>query len=134
MDEIDGKIIDILKRNSRTTITKIAEKVGLTEGAVRYRISELVKNGEIKRFTIDTKEGIDAIVLISTRPEIKTENMSEAIREIPDVVNAYEVSGDYDIICMVKRRSVKDVNDTVEKIRAIKGVLETVTCMILRKS
>ena len=134
MDDIDKKIIDILKRNSRTTTTKIAEKIGLTEGAVRYRVNELLKNGEIKRFTIDTKEEIDAIILISTKPEVKTEIVSEAIREIPDVVNVYEVSGDYDIICMVKRRSVKDVNDTVEKIRSVKGVLETVTCMILRKS
>ena len=121
MDEIDRKIIDILKRNSRTAITKIAEKVGLTEGAVRYRINELLKNGEIKRFTIDTKEEIDAIVLISTKPEIKTEKVSEIIREIPDVMDVYEVSGDYDIICMVKRRSVRDVNDTVEKIRAVKS-------------
>ncbi|MDI6826117.1 MAG: AsnC family transcriptional regulator [Candidatus Aenigmarchaeota archaeon] len=134
MDEIDRKIIDILKRNSRTAITKIAEKVGLTEGAVRYRISELLKNGEIKRFTIDTKEEIDAIVLISTKPEIKTEVVSEAIREIPNVTSVYEVSGDYDIISMVKRRSMRDMNDTVEKIRAVKGVLETITCMILRKS
>jgi len=134
MDGIDEKIINILKRNSRTPITTIAEKVGLTEGAVRYRIDKLLKNGEIKRFTIDTKEEIDAIILVSTKPEIKTENVSEVIRKIPDVTNVYEVSGDYDIICMIKKRSVKDVNYTVEKIRAVKGVLETITCLVLRKS
>ncbi|MCX6822188.1 MAG: winged helix-turn-helix transcriptional regulator, partial [Candidatus Aenigmarchaeota archaeon] len=69
MNNTDEKIIDILKKNSRTTITKIAEKVGLTEGAVRYRINELLKNGKIKRFTIDTENEIDAIILVSTKPE-----------------------------------------------------------------
>ena len=134
MDEIDKKIIGILRKNCRTPITTIAKKVNLTEGAVRYRINEMSKRGDIKSFTIETREEIKAIVLVSTKPEIETEEVSKAIKNIPDVVNVYEVSGDYDIICMVRRESVRDINETIEKIRAVEGVLETVTCLILRNS
>jgi DNA-binding Lrp family transcriptional regulator len=134
MDYIDKKIIEILRKNSRTAITKIAENVGLTEGAVRYRIKEMLKSGVIKRFTIDTREKVDAIVLIKTEANVPTEKISEIIKKIPDVIDVYEVSGDYDIICMIERGSVGDVNETIEKIRKVRGVLETLTCMILRKS
>jgi len=134
MDEIDKKIISILRKNSRTSITSIAKEIKLTEGAVRYRINEMLKKGDIKSFTIETREKIEAIVLVSTKPEIETEEVSKVIKTIPDVTNVYEVSGDYDIICMVKRESVRDVNDTIEKIRAVEGVLETVTCLVLRNS
>ena len=134
MDELDRKIIEILRRNSRSALTKIAKNVGLTEGAVRYRIKELLKSGDIKRFTIDTKEKVNAIVLVNTESHIPTEKISEVIKKIPDVIDVYEVSGDYDIICIVERKSVIDVNETIEKIRKVKGVLETLTCLILRKS
>jgi len=134
MDEIDKKIISILRKNSRTPTTAIAKKIKLTEGAVRYRVNEMLKIGDIKSFTIETKEEIEAIVLISTKPEIETEKVSKIIKIIPDVTSVYEVSGDYDIICIVKRESVKDINETIEKIRAVDGVLETTTCLALRKS
>jgi len=77
MDEIDKKIISILRKNSRTPITTIAKKIKLTEGAVRYRINEMLKKGEIKSFTIETREKIEAIVLVSTKPEIGTEEVSK---------------------------------------------------------
>jgi len=134
MDDMDRKIIEILRRDSRTPITKIAEIIGLTEGAVRYRINELMKSGNIKRFTIDTKEKIEAIILINTAASVQTEKISDSIKKIPDVISVYEVSGEYDIICILEKSSVKDVNHTVEKIRSVEGVLETTTCLILRKS
>lgn len=134
MDEIDKKIIKILRKNSRTPITVIARETKLTEGAVRYRINNMLKKGDIKSFTIETREEIGAIVLVSTKPEIETEEVSKTIKTIPDVTDVYEVSGDYDVICMVKKGSVRDVNDTIEKIRAVEGVIETITCLILRNS
>ncbi len=132
MDKIDAKIIDILKRNSRTPLTKIAKKVGLTEGAVRYRIKELLKSGAIKRFTIELGEEIRAIILITTETQIPTENICEDIKEIPEVRDVYEVSGDYTVICFVVGETVNEVNRIVEKTRLVKGVTNTVTCLVLR--
>jgi len=54
MDEIDLKILKILKQNSRAKYVRIAESVGLTEGAVRRRIRALTATGIIKRFTVET--------------------------------------------------------------------------------
>jgi len=132
MDKTDAKIIDILKRDSRTPLTRIAKKVGLTEGAVRYRLNELIRSGTIKRFTIELGKEIKAIVLIITETQIPTENISEAIKKIPAVRDFYEVSGDYTIICFVIGETIDEVNRVVERIRLVKGVIKTVTCLVLK--
>lgn len=133
MDEIDAKIIDILRKNGRIPLTKIAEKVGLTEGAIRYRMNELIKSGAIKRFTIELGGEIRAIVLIITETQIPTENISKAIEIFPEARDVYEVSGDYSIICLVVGETVDEVNRAIEKIRLVKGVAKTVTCLVLRQ-
>lgn len=132
MDEVDKKIIDILRKNSRTPLTKIAKKVKLTEGAVRYRINELIKKRIIKRFTVELVEEIKAMLLINTETQMPTKDISDAIKTIPGVRDVYEVSGDYTIICSVVGDSVDIINKVVEKIRLVKGVTKTVTCLVLK--
>lgn len=68
MDEIDVKILEILKQDSRTKYVKIAEMIGLTEGAVRRRMKNLLEQGVIRRFTVETKAEVEAIVLVKTDP------------------------------------------------------------------
>ena len=45
IDEIDKKIIEMLQQNARTPFTRIAEEIGLSEGAVRKRIDNLERDG-----------------------------------------------------------------------------------------
>ena len=131
LDEKDRKILQILTENSRTPTTKIADAVGLTEGAVRYRIKKLVESGVIRRFTIELGGEIRAIVLINTSTQIPTSEISGEIKLISGVRSVYEVSGEYSIICFIGGVDVQEVNDVVERIRQVRGVLKTVTCFVL---
>ena len=136
MDDIDKKIIEILKRNSRKSYTKIAKEVGLTEGAVRRRIKMLVKRGIIKRFTIEVSEEkglIKALCFVKVDPRIETSKVSEVIKKLPDILWCYEISGDYDIVCMIAKETIKDINDTIERIRRIEGVIYTSSSLILKE-
>ena len=54
LDEKDYKIVELLRRDARTTNSAIAKQVDLTEGAVRNRIGRLVRSDVIRRFTIET--------------------------------------------------------------------------------
>ncbi|MDH5703466.1 MAG: Lrp/AsnC family transcriptional regulator [Aigarchaeota archaeon] len=134
MDALDRKILDILKRNSRTPYLKIAEQTGLSEGAVRKRVRALIRNGTIRRFTILTGpvKKIRAIVLISSAPGAPLSRVSNSILNIEGVTDGYEVSGEYDVLSMVEGDAVDEINRTVDKIRAVEGVAKTVTSIVLR--
>ena len=73
MDDINLKILEMLRQDSRTKFVKIAEFVGLTEGAVRKRVKKMLNEGTIMKFTIETKAEVEGIVLVKTKPALTNE-------------------------------------------------------------
>lgn len=130
MDEIDLKILGILRRNARTKYVKVAEAVGLTEGAVRRRIKELIKRGVIKRSTIETTVEFEGIVLVKTEPT-RTKEARAAISKIGDRV--FETSGDYDIAAMIQAYTINELNRKIDEIRRLPAVLSTNTLIKLKE-
>jgi len=130
VDEIDLKILGILRRNARTKYVKVAEAVGLTEGAVRRRIKELIKRGVIKRSTIETTVEFEGIVLVKTEPT-RTKEARAAISKIGDRV--FETSGDYDIAAMIQAYTINELNRKIDEIRRLPAVLSTNTLIKLKE-
>lgn len=134
MDDKDRQILQILKEDSRAGYAAIGKQVGLSEGAVRKRIKELVQAGVIRKFTvkIGVAEGAEAITLLATDPALPTQEVSKKIREIPNVETVYEVTGEYDIVAVISGMNVVEVNECVEKIRRVEGIMKTNTMIVLR--
>jgi len=134
MDEIDKEIIRILKQNGRATYSEIGKRVGLSEGAVRKRIKDLVDSGVIKKFTLKLalSEGAEAIALVSVKPSISTSEISTELLKIPNVETVYEVTGEYDIAIIISAMNIAEVNECIERIRKIDGIIKTNTMIILR--
>ncbi|HIJ08541.1 TPA: Lrp/AsnC family transcriptional regulator [Candidatus Bathyarchaeota archaeon] len=134
MDEIDRQIIRILKNDGRAAYIDIGKQIGLSEGAVRKRIKLLTDGSVIRKFTlkIGVGEGAEAITLLATHPSFPTQEVSERIRQIPNVETIYEVTGEYDIIAVISGISVMEVNDCIEKIRRVEGIMKTNTMIVLR--
>ncbi|MCX8171025.1 MAG: Lrp/AsnC family transcriptional regulator [Candidatus Bathyarchaeota archaeon] len=129
MDQIDLKILQILKENARAKYVEIARKVGLTEGAVRRRIKQLKEEGVIKRFTIETSIDFEGIVLVETEPA-KTREVTWEIKKITDRV--FEVSGEYDIAALIQAYTIEDLNAKIDEIRNLPWVLNTKTLIKLK--
>ena len=134
MDEIDKEIIRILKQNGRATYSEIGKRVGLSEGAVRKRIKDLVDSGVIKKFTLKLalSEGAEAIALVSVKPLIPTSEISTELLKIPNVETVYEVTGEYDIAIIISAMNIAEVNECIERVRKIDGIIKTNTMIILR--
>ena len=134
MDETDKQIIQILKGDGRAGYSDIGKKIGLSEGAVRKRIKTLADSGVIRKFTvkIGVAEGAEAITLLATNPAFPTQEVSERIRAIPNVETIYEVTGEYDIVAVISGLSVAEVNECIEKIRRVEGIMKTNTMIVLR--
>lgn len=129
MDQVNLKILRILKENARAKYVEIARKVGLTEGAVRRRIRQLKEEGIIKRFTIETSIDFEGIVLIETEPA-RTREVTQEIRKITDKV--FEVSGEYDIAALIQAYTIEELNAKIDEIRNLPWVLNTKTLIKLK--
>ena len=134
MDDVDRKILKILKEDGRAAYITIAKQIGLSEGAVRKRIKVLTDAGVIRKFTvkIGVAEGAEAIALLSVNPSLPTQEVSKKIQGIPNVETIYEVTGEYDIVAVISGMNVVEVNECVEKIRRVQGIMKTNTMIVLR--
>jgi len=134
MDEKDRQIIKILKDDGRAGYGDIGSQVGLSEGAVRKRIKTLTDESVIRKFTVKVAvvEGAQAITLLATNPAYPTQEVSKKIQETPNVETIYEVTGEYDIVAVISGLNVTEVNECIEKIRRVEGIMKTNTMIVLR--
>ena len=134
MDDTDRKIIRILKDDGRATYSYIGKKVGLSEGAVRKRIKALFDSGAIRQFTVKVglTEGAEAIALLSIHPSFPTSNVSNMLKNLPNVETVFEITGQYDVAVIISGLNIAEVNECIEKIRRVDGVVNTNTMIILR--
>ena len=135
MDKTDELILQVLRQDSRAAFVDIAARVDLSEAAVRRRVSNLVKEGTIKRFTIDVDEpqtATSAITYVSVNPSAPTADVSKKLRSLKGVEAIYETTGPFDIAAVIRGASISEVNKSVEEIRRLDGVLKTETTIILR--
>lgn len=135
LDEIDVKLLQILKRDSRLPFSAIAKELKLSESAVRKRTNRLIKLGVIKRFTIDyaTPTDIKATILVKVSPPTPVPEAAQKILEIKFVDAVYEVTGETDILAFVQASSIDEINYVIDQIRNVPGVVGTNTLIVLKE-
>ena len=132
MDDLDRRILDVLRRDSRTPYTEIAAQVGTSEGTVRNRVENLVEEDTIERFTVTTRTGnIKAMIEVSVAVDVDTSAVSERMTEWPEVDFVWQVSGEEDVVLIVDAADTGAVNGLITQARELDDVVSTKTRLIL---
>jgi DNA-binding Lrp family transcriptional regulator len=132
MDSLDHEILAILRRDSRTPYTEIADEVGTSEGTVRNRVERLVEDGVIERFTVATRTGnVKAMIEVGVAVDVDTTAISEAIADWDQVDFVWQVSGEEDIVVVVDTTDTGTLNELITRARELDEVVSTKTRLIL---
>jgi len=105
MDEIDRRLLDLLQRDASLSLDALSERAALSRNACWRRIRRLEDEGVIKaRVTLldagRINVGLTAfIALRSTEHSVEwLKQFSKAVRDIPEVVGVYRMTGDVDYL------------------------------------
>jgi len=108
LDLIDRKILAALRRNGRLTMNELAAEVGLSASPCWTRVRRLEAAGVITGYAalIDQRAiGIANIIFVEVtldrHDDRMLERFGEALARIPEVLDAYLVTGDYDYLVRV---------------------------------
>ena len=108
MDAIDRKILDILQVNADTALNVVAERVNLSPTPCWRRIQKLRSAGVIRKQVAlcdPAKLNVGVTVFVSIRTNQHTqawlERFARGVKEIPEVVEFYRMSGDIDYLLRV---------------------------------
>ncbi|MCX6798927.1 MAG: Lrp/AsnC family transcriptional regulator [Candidatus Diapherotrites archaeon] len=135
LDQTDFHILRFLRENSRTPFLGIAKKLHVSESTVRKRVARLKAKGIIRAFTVllDSKFVFESIVAIKCRPK-STAAVVEKVKELNSLMPVFEVTGHFDVFCILDAPSARDLNRLLDRIRSINGVLETESFLIVKKT
>ena len=125
----------MLKVNARLPIVKLAKALGCARSTAQLRLKALEDSGVITGYTVDvsvarSKSGIRAMVLIS----IESKNEPDVMRALTrrhEIIKLYTVSGRYDLCAMLSTESTHELDAVIDKIRMIKGVVDTFSTILL---
>jgi len=133
-------ILRTLVKDSRRTLNEIGAEIGLSPTACWSRIKRLEADGVIQRYTIDvdrTKLGYHDTVIVEVTLESHTDDtlyqFGRVLATIPEVVEAYLVSGDYDYYIRIAVRDTRDYERLLrEKLYKIPGLRHSKSHFVLR--
>jgi Lrp/AsnC family leucine-responsive transcriptional regulator len=108
IDEIDRRILRALRLDGRLSNTKLAEKVGLSTTPCWNRVRALEEGGMIEGYTAllsQTALGYPDTVIIEVTLDRHDDDIFEkfgqALAELPEVMEAYLLTGEYDYLIKV---------------------------------
>lgn len=137
LDRIDRKILSELRKDGRLSVTELAEKVSLSTSPCWARLKRLENANIIEGYTanINAKAlGINELFFIEITLERHDDEIlnefSTALSNMPEVVEAHLVTGDYDYLVKV---AVKNYERFLRKnLYSMKGVRHTRSIFALR--
>ncbi|VWX56240.1 Lrp/AsnC family transcriptional regulator, leucine-responsive regulatory protein [Burkholderiales bacterium 8X] len=139
-DRLDLSILRLLLEDSRRTLQEISGQVGLSATTCWSRIKRLEAQGVIKRYTIDIDPGSlgyrDSVIVQVTLESHSDETLYEfgrVLATIPEIQEAYLVSGDYDYYIRIAVRDTRDYERLLrEKLYKIPGIRHSQSHFVLR--
>jgi Lrp/AsnC family leucine-responsive transcriptional regulator len=135
LDDLDRRILAVLRTDGRTTFTELAAKVGLSKTPCQQRVKRLVETGVIVGFraVVDpAKLGLDHIafteVKLSDTREKALREFNLAVRQIPEVEECHMIAGSFDYLLKVRTADIRKYRLVLgEKISSLPYVASTST-------
>jgi DNA-binding Lrp family transcriptional regulator len=127
LDETDRRLLALLGANARASVAKIGTKLGLARTTVQARLDRLERNGIIAGYTVklseDARAGqIRATVLIHITPAAQSAVLRQ-LERLTAVERVHTTSGRFDLACQLRTQSTLALDETLDRIGEIEGVL-----------
>jgi len=131
----DRRLISALKKDGRATITELSGILGISRATVQTRMERLIRNGVIRRFTVEVdpvadQEVVRAIMTIEIQGSL-SRSIIRNLRQKPEITTLHTTNGAWDLVAHIETASLQDFDRVLREVREIKGVLNSETSLLL---
>lgn len=136
MDAIDQRLVEALLRDGRAPYAELAKAVGLSVSATKRRVDRMRGQDVIRGFTaiVDPQVlgwNLPALVQLFTNGTVPFPTMQSDLEGIPEIVEAFTVSGAADAVLRIAVRDVVHLERVISRLRGLPYVQQTDTTMLL---
>ena len=138
-DRFDRIILETLQQNGRASNVELSDKVNLSPPQCYRRVQRLEQEGVIRGYAAQVEPGalglgVIAFVNLSlAREQFKqVRSVEKAIRQFPEILECYTISGDFDYLLKVAAADLKSLSafltDRLMQVPGVAGV-RSMVCM-----
>lgn len=141
LDNFDIAILTVLRDDARASLQDISGKVGLSTTPCWNRIKKMEAESVIQGYTVRIDPlaiGFSETVIVQVTLESHNDEtiyaFGKALGEIPEVLEAFLISGDYDYFIRIAVRDTRDYERLLrEKLYRIPGIRHSKSSFVLRR-
>jgi len=139
LDKTDRRILDVLQREGRISVTELAERVDLSATPCARRVRQLESSGFIQGYAaiVDPKRAGQTIqAMVQIKLEQHSDEIVERFRRTlvdrPEVLGCYMMTGEMDFLLHVIVRDIEALSDfTMRRLMRVPGVRDVTSSIVL---
>ncbi|MDB5448444.1 MAG: transcriptional regulator, AsnC family [Phenylobacterium sp.] len=135
MDDLDRKLLALLRSDSRAPAATLATLLKVSRGTVQNRIGRLLSDGIIQGFTVRIRPELEAqqvraIMCIAVEGE-RSSAVVRRLKGIPAVDRIHTTNGRWDLVAELEVSNLAEFSRALDDIRTIEGIAATETSILL---
>ncbi|MCD9014166.1 Lrp/AsnC family transcriptional regulator [Parachryseolinea silvisoli] len=142
LDDTDIQLLKLLGADSNVTMKELAAKVNLSPSPVFERVKRLEANGYIKKYiALIDAEKLNYGLIVFCNIKLKQHDKSighqfvSDILRLKEVVECYNISGDFDFLLKVYAKDMKHYQDFVfNKLGSVKSIGSTHSTFVMSEN
>nr|WP_204997061.1 Lrp/AsnC family transcriptional regulator [Spongiibacter marinus] len=125
MDEVDFRIVALLRRDGRMPYKAIAADLGLTEATVRSRVRRMEEADSLRVVAVTDYEAVGYSMMLAVGIQVEgraADEVAEDLASFAQVFSVCQVVGTLDIEALAVARDQEDLNKLLSQLAAVPGV------------
>jgi DNA-binding Lrp family transcriptional regulator len=135
MDEIDQRLIALLRRDARMSVATLAELLGVSRGTVTNRLRKLERDQVIVGYTVRLRPDAEPNRIRAWMGVMVDGNqVREVVQRLlgePGVAALHDTNGRWDLLAELRAETMTEFSEVLDRIRRIKGIRNTETSILL---
>jgi DNA-binding Lrp family transcriptional regulator len=135
MDDLDQRLLVLLRHNGRRSISDLAIELGVSRATVRARIERMERQGDIVGYTVILRADavslpVRGITLIEVEGRA-ADRVVDALGGVAEVTAVHTTNGKWDLVAELGAQSLTELDAVLRRIRLIPGVTSSETNLLL---
>ncbi|WP_030609062.1 Lrp/AsnC family transcriptional regulator [Streptomyces sclerotialus] len=137
VDALDARILRLLLEQPRTSVREYARILGVARGTVQARLDRLERDGVITAYGPRlSPAALGHPVTAFAHIEVTQGHLEEVaalLAEVPQIIEAFSTTGGGDLLAKVVARDAAHLEDVIQRLINMPGVVRTRTEVALRE-
>lgn len=136
VDELDARLIELFAREPRVGVLEASRRLGVARGTVQARLDRMDRTGVIGGWGPDLSPAalgytVTAFATLQLRQGIGHDVVAEHLASVPEVMEAYTITGPSDMYVRLVARSNADMQRVIDEVLGFDGIERTSTVIAL---